>query len=119
MIAASAAVYYTKHSLITTGKINDIRLHMELAVCSVNTLQSKFIIQQGHGADGAFSKKGYERVRVQCKRVRARALGLGLGVGLGFRIGVKGELTKIFLFLFSLDQVSLISLLKYFPQKCL
>ena len=31
--------------------------------------------------------------------------------------GVKGELTKKFLFLFSLDQVSLISLLKYFPPK--
>ena len=30
---------------------------------------------------------------------------------------IKGELTKKFLFLFSLDQVSLISLLKYFPQK--
>ena len=29
----------------------------------------------------------------------------------------KGELTKKFLFLFSLDQVSLISLLKYFPPK--
>ena len=29
----------------------------------------------------------------------------------------KGELTKNFLFLFSLDQVSLISLLKYFPPK--
>ena len=30
---------------------------------------------------------------------------------------LKGELTKNFLFLFSLDQVSLISLLKYFPPK--
>ena len=30
---------------------------------------------------------------------------------------LKGELTKKFLFLFSLDQVSLISLLKYFPSK--
>ena len=30
---------------------------------------------------------------------------------------LKGELTKKFLFLFSLDQVSLISLLKYFPPK--
>ena len=30
---------------------------------------------------------------------------------------IKGELTKKFLFLFSLDQVSLISLLKYFPPK--
>ena len=30
---------------------------------------------------------------------------------------IKGELTKNFLFLFSLDQVSLISLLKYFPPK--
>ena len=30
---------------------------------------------------------------------------------------LKGELTKFFLFLFSLDQVSLISLLKYFPPK--
>ena len=29
----------------------------------------------------------------------------------------KGELTKKILFLFSLDQVSLISLLKYFPPK--
>ena len=32
-------------------------------------------------------------------------------------VGIKGELTKTFLFLFSLDQVSLISLLKYFPPK--
>ena len=30
---------------------------------------------------------------------------------------LKGELTKKILFLFSLDQVSLISLLKYFPPK--
>ena len=30
---------------------------------------------------------------------------------------LKGELTKKFLFLFSLDQVSSISLLKYFPPK--
>ena len=30
---------------------------------------------------------------------------------------LKGELTKIFLFLFSLNQVSLISPLKYFPPK--
>ena len=30
---------------------------------------------------------------------------------------IKGELTKKILFLFSLDQVSLISLLKYFPLK--
>ena len=30
---------------------------------------------------------------------------------------LKGELTKKFLFLFSLDQVSLVSLLKYFPPK--
>ena len=30
---------------------------------------------------------------------------------------IEGELTKTFLFLFSLDQVSLISLLKYFPPK--